>query len=154
MHKVYKWKACLNVHEGKQEHGVYYWDTYSVVVTWPGIQLMLILSTIWGWHTRQLDYVLATNKPILSVIFTWKCQRDSVKKVKGADNASSSKKPVWSETGRPSLEHRSDTLARYQARMVEQQDCRGSVTIMAQCDMLCTSRCTASCNDNSGEQDS
>ena len=27
--EVYKWKACLNIHFGKQEHGVNYWDTYS-----------------------------------------------------------------------------------------------------------------------------
>ena len=31
---MYKWKACLNVHGGQQEHGVHYWDTYAPVVTW------------------------------------------------------------------------------------------------------------------------
>ena len=32
--EVYKWKACLNMHGGQQEHGVHYWDTYTPVVTW------------------------------------------------------------------------------------------------------------------------
>jgi hypothetical protein len=57
--EVYKWKARLNVHGGKQTHGVNYWDTYAPVVTWPTIRLILVLSLLFNWYTAQVDYVLA-----------------------------------------------------------------------------------------------
>ena len=57
--EVYKWKARLNVHGGLQEHGVHYWDTYAPVVTWQMVQFFLILSILLGWHSRQLDFVMA-----------------------------------------------------------------------------------------------
>ena len=34
---IYKWKACLNVHGGKQVKDVHYWETYSPVVKWSSI---------------------------------------------------------------------------------------------------------------------
>ena len=40
--EVYKWKARLNVHGGKQEHGVNYWETYAPVIGWTTIRLFLI----------------------------------------------------------------------------------------------------------------
>lgn len=46
--EVYKWKARLNLHGGKQEHGVNYWETYSPVVAWPTIRLFLILILLSG----------------------------------------------------------------------------------------------------------
>jgi hypothetical protein len=55
----YKWKARLNVHGGKQEHGVNYWETYSPVVSWTTIRLYLTLSLLNNWCTRQVDFVLA-----------------------------------------------------------------------------------------------
>jgi hypothetical protein len=57
--KVYKWKARLNVHGGKQEYAVNYFETYAPVVTWYTVRLLLILSILLGWHTRQIDFVLA-----------------------------------------------------------------------------------------------
>jgi len=39
--------------------GVHYWETYSPVVTWGAIRLILVLSLIFGWATRQIDFVLA-----------------------------------------------------------------------------------------------
>ena len=57
--EVYKWKARLNVHGGQQEHGVHYWDTYAPVVTWQTVRFFLILSILLGWHSRQLDFVMA-----------------------------------------------------------------------------------------------
>jgi hypothetical protein len=56
---VYKHKARLNIHGGMQKHGVNYWETYSPVVNWFSIRLCLILSLLFGWHTRQIDFVLA-----------------------------------------------------------------------------------------------
>ena len=40
--EAYKWKARLNVHGGKQEHGVNYWETYAPVIGWTTIRLFLI----------------------------------------------------------------------------------------------------------------
>jgi Reverse transcriptase (RNA-dependent DNA polymerase) len=55
----YKWKARLNVHGGKQEHGVNYWETYAPVIAWDTIRLFLVLAILNKWHTRQIDFVLA-----------------------------------------------------------------------------------------------
>jgi hypothetical protein len=57
--EVYKWKARLNLHGGRQTYGVNYWETYAPVVNWFSIRLFLIMSLAKGWHTRQIDFVLA-----------------------------------------------------------------------------------------------
>jgi Reverse transcriptase (RNA-dependent DNA polymerase) len=57
--KVYKHKARLNLGGHKQEYGMHYRETYSPVVCWTSIRLMLVLCTIQGWSTRQLDFVMA-----------------------------------------------------------------------------------------------
>lgn len=57
--EVYKWKARLNVHGGQQEHGINYWETYAPVVAWPVIRFFFTLSILFGWHSRQLDFVMA-----------------------------------------------------------------------------------------------
>ena len=57
--EVYKWKARLNVHGGKQEYGLNYWETYSPVVVWTTVRLFLILTLLNGWKSRQVDFVLA-----------------------------------------------------------------------------------------------
>ena len=56
---IIKWKARLCAHGGMQIHGVNYWDTYSPVVSWSTVRLVLILALVLGWHTRSLDFVLA-----------------------------------------------------------------------------------------------
>jgi Reverse transcriptase (RNA-dependent DNA polymerase) len=55
----YKWKARLNVHGGKQEYGVNYWETYAPVIAWDTIRLFLVLALLNKWATRQIDFVLA-----------------------------------------------------------------------------------------------
>ena len=57
--QVYKHKARLNVHGGKQEFGVNYFETFAPVIAWFTIRLILILAQMNGYHTRQIDYVLA-----------------------------------------------------------------------------------------------
>ena len=57
--EIYKWKARLNVHGGKQEYGVHYWETYIPVVQWTYIRMFLILSILQNCHTCQLDFILA-----------------------------------------------------------------------------------------------
>ena len=57
--EVYKWKARINVHGGKQIHGINYWETYAPVVGWPTIRLFLITMLLNNWKSRQIDFVLA-----------------------------------------------------------------------------------------------
>jgi hypothetical protein len=57
--EAYKWKARLNVHGGKQEHGINYWETYAPVISWTTIRLYLILAILNKKVTRQIDFVLA-----------------------------------------------------------------------------------------------
>jgi hypothetical protein len=57
--EAYKWKARLNIHGGKQEYGVNFWETYAPVISWTTIRLFLVLSILNGWQTRQVDFVLA-----------------------------------------------------------------------------------------------
>jgi hypothetical protein len=53
--QVYKDKARLNVHGGKQVYGKNYFKECIPVVTWFSIHLVLILSIINKWHTRQKE---------------------------------------------------------------------------------------------------
>lgn len=57
--QVYKHKARLNIHGGQQEFGIHYTDTYCPVVNWYTVRLLLILSKIHHWHTKQIDFILA-----------------------------------------------------------------------------------------------
>lgn len=57
--KVKKYKARLNVHGGKQVFGEDFYETFSPVVMWMTVRFLLILSLICGWHTKQVDFVLA-----------------------------------------------------------------------------------------------
>ena len=56
---VKKYKARLNVDGSRMIRGVDYDETYSPVATWRTIRLIMTLAAQNGWHTRQLDYVLA-----------------------------------------------------------------------------------------------
>ena len=57
--EIYRWKSRLTIDGSKQRYGIDYDETYSPVITWPAARFFLILSLIQGWHTRQLDFVLA-----------------------------------------------------------------------------------------------
>jgi hypothetical protein len=57
--EVYRYKGRLNIGGHKQREGYDYDQTYSPVVTWPSIRLMLTLVLMHHWHTRQIDYVQA-----------------------------------------------------------------------------------------------
>ena len=57
--QVYKWKARLNVHGGQQEHRVNFWETYVPVVSWQTLRLFFIHLILNGWHSKQMDFVLA-----------------------------------------------------------------------------------------------
>ena len=57
--EVYRHKARLTVHGGQQQQGINFWETYSPVVSWPVIRLFLVMTIMKGWHSRQIDFVLA-----------------------------------------------------------------------------------------------
>jgi Reverse transcriptase (RNA-dependent DNA polymerase) len=57
--EVYKWKARLNIHGGRQLLRINYWETYAPVVGWLTIRLFLNLMIVNGWTSRQIDFMLA-----------------------------------------------------------------------------------------------
>jgi Reverse transcriptase (RNA-dependent DNA polymerase)/GAG-pre-integrase domain len=68
--EVYKWKARLNVHGGKQIKGLNYWETYAPVASWASIRLVMNLAAFLKWEIRQLDFVLAfLQAPVETDIF-------------------------------------------------------------------------------------
>lgn len=57
--EVYKWKARLNYHGGKQTKGIDYWETYAPVAAWSSIRIIMLIALFNYWYTKQLDFVLA-----------------------------------------------------------------------------------------------
>lgn len=57
--EVTKYKARLNLHGGKQTFGVNYFNTWSPVVGWFSVRLLICLAMIQGWSIRQMDFVQA-----------------------------------------------------------------------------------------------
>ena len=57
--EITKHKARLNLHGGKQEFGMTYYDTYAPVVTWFAIRLMIVFGILFSWSLRQADFVMA-----------------------------------------------------------------------------------------------
>ena len=41
------------------KQGLHYDLTYAPVASWSSIRLLLILVAVEGWHTQQIDYVIA-----------------------------------------------------------------------------------------------
>ena len=54
--QIYKWKSRLTLGGHKQDLDV---PTYAPALSWATIRLFLIISIMFGWHTRQVDFVLA-----------------------------------------------------------------------------------------------
>jgi hypothetical protein len=57
--QITKYKARLCCHGGQTVKGVHYDDTFSPVVAWSTVRMLLTLSEVYGWHARQIDFVLA-----------------------------------------------------------------------------------------------
>ena len=67
---VIKWKARLCAGGHRSLANVDYWDTYSPVVSWSTVRLMLIFALINDWHMESIDFVLAfPQAPIKTDIF-------------------------------------------------------------------------------------
>ena len=59
MGKITKYKARLCCHGGQTIKSIHYEETFSPVVAWSTVRMMLTLSEVCGWHARQIDFVLA-----------------------------------------------------------------------------------------------
>jgi hypothetical protein len=57
--KITKHKAHLNLHGGKQEFGMTYYDTYAPVVTLFAIQLLIVFGILFSWSLQQGEFVMA-----------------------------------------------------------------------------------------------
>ena len=57
--QVKKYKARLNIDGSRMQKGIHYDQTYAPVASWKSIRLLLIMVAKYGWHSKQLDYVLA-----------------------------------------------------------------------------------------------
>ena len=57
--EITKYKARLCCHGRQTVKGEHYDKTFSPVVSWSTVRLMLTLSLIQGWHARQMDFILA-----------------------------------------------------------------------------------------------
>jgi hypothetical protein len=59
MRRVTKHKARLNLHSGKQKFDTNYYETYTPVVTWFAIRLLIIFGILFHWALCQVDFVMA-----------------------------------------------------------------------------------------------
>ena len=67
---ITKYKARLCCHEGQQEWGVNYWDTYSPVVSWSSVRILMTLAKLHNLHTKSIDFVQAfPQAKVKSTIF-------------------------------------------------------------------------------------
>ena len=57
--EIYKYKTSLNIHGGQQEYAKNFYETYSPVVNWFSIRLLLIHAMLFKWLTRQVDFTIA-----------------------------------------------------------------------------------------------
>jgi hypothetical protein len=57
--EIKKYKACLDLHGGKQEYGMNYYEAYAPVVTWFSICLLIVIGILSSWSLRQCDFIMA-----------------------------------------------------------------------------------------------
>jgi hypothetical protein len=56
---IKKYKARLNIDGSRMRHGIHYDETYAPVASWNSVRMLLTLTVVHGWHTKQIDYVQA-----------------------------------------------------------------------------------------------
>ena len=62
-----KHKARLTAHGGKQRWGVDYWETYSPVVNWLSVRVLMTISLLHGLDSATMDFILAFPQAKLDV---------------------------------------------------------------------------------------
>jgi hypothetical protein len=103
--EITKHKARLNLHGGKQVYGMNYYETYTPVVTWFAIRLMIVMGILFCWALCQVNFVMAyPQAPIETDIYielpqgvncNWKLQ---------GPRAQATEEHLRSEAGRSSVE--------------------------------------------------
>ena len=57
--KIKKYKARLNIDGSRMQKGLHYDQTYSPVASWNSVRMLLTMTAVHGWHTKQIDFVQA-----------------------------------------------------------------------------------------------
>ena len=67
---IVKWKARLCVGGYRSIESIDYWATYSPVVSWSTVRLMIVFAILTDWHMESIDFVLAfPQAPIKTDIY-------------------------------------------------------------------------------------
>jgi hypothetical protein len=67
---VIKWKARLCAGGHRSIESVDYWSTYSPVVSWSTVRLIIVFALLNNWHMRSIDFILAFSQaPIKTDIY-------------------------------------------------------------------------------------
>lgn len=68
--EIVKWKARLCAGGHRSLEHVDYWSTYSPVVSWSTVRLMIVFALLNNWHMEAIDFVLAfPQAPIKTDIY-------------------------------------------------------------------------------------
>jgi hypothetical protein len=57
--EIIKWKARLCAGGHRSIENIDYWSTYSPVVSWSTVRLMIVFALLNDWHMESIDFVLA-----------------------------------------------------------------------------------------------
>jgi hypothetical protein len=77
--EITKWKARLCAGGHRSLPYIDYWSTYSPVVSWNTVWMLIVMALLNGWQMWSIDFVLAFPQTPLKPISTWipqKYQRD------------------------------------------------------------------------------
>jgi hypothetical protein len=74
--EITKYKARLCCHGGQTVKGVHYDETFSPVVAWSTVRLLLTLSHVYGWHARQIDFILLSHRQMSKQMSTCRYQKN------------------------------------------------------------------------------
>jgi hypothetical protein len=68
--EIKKYKARLNIDGSRMKKGEHYDMIYSPVASWNSVHMLLTLTALHGWHTKQIDFVQAfAQAPIEKTLY-------------------------------------------------------------------------------------
>ena len=67
---IKKYKARLNIDGSRMRKGEHYDKTYSPVASWNSVRMLLTMTALHNWHTKQIDFVQAfAQAPIEKTLY-------------------------------------------------------------------------------------
>jgi hypothetical protein len=67
---VKKYKARLNIDGSRMKRDEHYDETYSPVASWNSVRMLLTMTAVHGWHTKQIDFVQAfAQAPVKKTLY-------------------------------------------------------------------------------------